>query len=805
MALPSGRVTFAFTDVVGSTQAFAEHGDAYVEALGYVQGVVAAQTRANGGEVVGTEGDGAFLAFWTPQGAVAALLGMQRVLEEEPQPGLRLRLRAGAHIDEAAPIDDDYLAFGVHVAARVSGTAGAGQVVVSSAVVDALGAPVGEEVGAFALKDIAEPAVLWRLAGDPTPLRATPARRTNAAVPRTSFVGREAELEFLRARARNPGLVTVVGPGGLGKTRLVTELALRGSDDLGGGAWLVELAPLEEPGQILNAAAAALGGSEPSLDGLVAELRRRGEVLLVLDNCEHLIDASADLAADLLERCPQLRLVCTSREPLEIDGERVLRIEPLAASADGSGEAEQLFLSRAAAAGAELGEADLDAVSRVCTLLDGLPLALELAAARAPSAPISELADALAAGELELQRRGGERRQRSLRALVEWSLRLLEPAERTTLLVLSVFPGRFSAADARELLGGVAGTHSQVTALARRSLVDLDGDRYRILLTIREVARSELAQSPDVQEAAFDSLYEWALRGCPPPGVRSTEPEEFDVILAVEAALSWALRAGKPTLGPLMRRLRSWAHRAGGNPTIGPIAKQILARPVPDTVDEVLLQACALEVVTGLGFGQTDLGPVMERVEKVLAAARELNDLPTLHEAVSGAAAVFAKDSRTSERALELHLEALELASTVPQLAGVRPLELGNLGAAYYFAGDLGNAEHYMREAIDAAAGAGDESNVAVNRCNLAELLLDTNRPEAAAEVLRAVLAAPHVPIATPVAMGLLVEAEAALGADPEAHALAGEANRELQRLCAGEPSLVPHLERLQRVLAGTT
>ncbi|MDX6224704.1 MAG: hypothetical protein QOE64_1080, partial [Frankiales bacterium] len=225
MGLPSGRVTFAFVDVVGSTRALAEHGDEYAVALRAMHETVGRIVGEYGGHVVGTEGDSAFLAFQEAESAVVALCALQAELEGERE-GLRLRVRAGAHTGAAIPVGREYVALAVHVAARVSAAANAGQVLVSGAVVHELPSPAARSLGRFELRDVSEPVDLWLVAGDETPPRARPELRTNAESPHSSFVGRTGELRRLQERLAQPGLTTVVGPGGVGKTRLVTELCL---------------------------------------------------------------------------------------------------------------------------------------------------------------------------------------------------------------------------------------------------------------------------------------------------------------------------------------------------------------------------------------------------------------------------------------------------------------------------------------------------------------------------------------------------------------------------------------------------
>lgn len=809
--LPAGRVTFAFTDVVGSTRAFAEFGDVYAAAVRQMHTGIAATVTAHGGAVVSTEGDGAFLAFPTADQALAALCSIQDDLERSArdaaqEPGsLVLRIRAGAHTGHATPLGGEYVSLAVHVAARVAAAANAGQVIVSQAVQHDLDMPRGVELGRYRLKDLAEPLTLWRVAGPDTPLRADLDRVTNVAQPRTSFVGRASELGTLRDLAGEPGIVTITGPGGLGKTRVAAELCLQLCDALRGGAWLAELASLDDPDAVLGAVAAALGNeSASSVDALVRHLSRRGDTLLVLDNCEHVVEAVAELAVALTDRCPQLRLLCTSREPLEVDGEQVLRLQSLAGrAADGlAGDAERLFAERAKAAGVAISDVQLDAVARACRHLDGLPLALELAAARLPTLPVQELAAALENQQLRLQRRGGPRHHRSLADLVAWSARLLQPGERMALQVLSLFPGRFDAATAKEVLAAVPGAavHA-LPELTRRSLVDLDGDRYRLLATIRQYASDELNTDPELAVSANRALYEWALRGCPEHTARFTSADDFDTGLAVLAALNWGLDAGARGADRLMRRLRFWSDRTGGNESIRHTAARVLQRPPPTTAEDVLLQSIALGIDAGLGWQVPADRVDTAAVDQLVTAARAVGDVAALYQAVSVAATTFSKVGR-NDRAIEFALEAVELTRREPALAAFHGIQLGDLAVTYFAAGDRENAETYMRQGIEIAEEVGDLPNIAVNRCNLAELLLDRGEIAEAAEQARLVLQAPHFPpVTTAIALALLAEAQHAAGDAEAVRAIAPEAAAELRRMVDLDPSLATYLDRLHRVL----
>ena len=802
-ALPAGRVTFVFTDVVGSTQAFTRFGDVYVTALRRMHELIATTAEAFGGAVVSTEGDGAFLAFPTAPAALDALADIQHGLEADAAAAARdpdalvLRIRAGAHTGHATPLGEEYVSLAVHHAARVAATANAGQVIVSESVQHDLDTPRGEPLGAFRLKDIADPVALWRVLGDATPPRAEPTRRTNVAAARTSFLGRARELGTLRQLLGAPGIVTITGPGGLGKSRLASEFAYAEAERRVGGAWLAELSAVDDPARLTDVVASVLGVEAGSpVDVLAREIERRGDVLVVLDGCEHLIDAAAELVAELAERCPELRVLATSREALEVDGEQVLRLQP-------PENPELLFVERAAAVGVVLGDAELPTVAHICHQLDGLPLALELAAARTSSLPVSELAGALDAGELQLHRRSGHRHQRTLHDLVAWSLRLLDAAEHSALLALSVFPGRFSAADAKELLSAVQDARATaVPELTRRSLVDLDGGRYRLLLTIRDVARAELHARPELERAAHEALVQWARNGCPPPGVRVRADPEVDTVRSVQAALRWGLDAGSAGLSPLMRRLRAWTQENGDTSGVRELAERILKRPLPETADEVVLQSVAAEVAVGQGWTTATSGTeVVERVRALVDAVRSMDDPVARYEAHAIAALTLSKHG-DQEAALSHGRAALELTEGEQAVRYARGIELGNQALLYYVGGDLDEAEDLMRRSIEAHREAGDLPNVAVNQCNLGELLLDRGQYEAAEAELRSALrAAGGVRIPHVVAMALLVEALAGRGARDEARTLSQEAVPALVELAEHDPSMTAQRERLMSVV----
>ncbi|HWJ82702.1 MAG TPA: adenylate/guanylate cyclase domain-containing protein [Nocardioides sp.] len=804
--LPSGRVTFAFTDVVGSTRAFAEHGERYVDALRRLHAMQAEVVTEHGGTVLKTDGDGALLVFADAASALGALRALQAAAEAgPPSPGLpHLRLRAGAHCGEAAAVDGDYVSFAVHVAARVGATAGAGQVIVTGDVLEGLDAP-GDVVrlGSYRLKDIDGGTTLWRVAGDDSPPRATPMRLTNVAPARTSFVGRDVELTWLRKRLAEPCLVTLVGPGGIGKTRLVSELAEHHWSDYEGGVWLVELGPLREEAAVLSAVAAVLGlRGTAEVTRVVSEICQRGEIVLVLDNCEHLVDAAATLAADLLAGCPRLRLVATSREPLSLPDEQVRRVQPLtSAHHDGSdGAAVELFLTRVAAAGGDAGGFDAGTRRRVCSLLDGLPLAIELAAARAPDLPVPALLDALEHQSLELGRRGGAARQRSLEAVVTWSLDLLDPLERDAAAVLSVFPNGFrpdaAAHVLSEALGPPAG--SLAAGLARRSLLDVDGDRYRMLETVRWVTHRLLAADAGLADRAHQALYGWSRHRAVEifsPRTVLDDVLDGDLARAMQEALEWALPRGLPDCDTMLWLCARYSEYRFADPRLVHLCRLALdVSPVGTPAAAAAAAVAARRLGGGVATKERRATALTAtEAQRLLERAREGTPAEHWRAAVSIA---FAFASSDSELATVTAGEALAVVDANPELAVWRVLTLNTVATTLDMANRLTEAEATYAEALAQARDDDLPNERDVVASNLAELLLEMDRPGDAL----AALAEPPSSTPTNYAVWLALRAEAELGCGHRDRAvtLAREAASRLRTVTTGDTSYAASLERLE-------
>jgi predicted ATPase/class 3 adenylate cyclase len=532
--LPSGIVTFVLTDIEGSTRLFRELGEAYLEVLATHNELLRAAVSNHGGVEVGTEGDSLLVAFSDPSEALSACLeGQQALIAQRWPHGVEVRVRMGVHTGEATPVGDDYVALPLHQVARISAGAHGGQVLVSEATnVNVEGRlPAGVSLialGSFQLRGFPAPERLYQLRhadlrAEFPPLRAIGVLAHNLPFLRAGFVGRAEERATLAESLRTTGIVTVVGPGGVGKTRLAVQVAFDVLEEFEDGAWLVELAPLTDRASVPRAVASAMGIAEVpgrSVDDVLVEALSHKSALLMLDNCEHLLDGVASLAEFLSQRCPHLVIFSTSREPLDIEGEVVWRVEPLGTvdpdrntslAEVAASEAAQLFTERASLVrpGFELDENNAAEVAQIVSHLNGIPLAIELAAAalaeRSLSGVLSGLTDRFSL--LIRGRRTAPSRHQTLRAALEWSLDLLSPPERLLFDRLSVFAGgaTIDAAVAVGVGGAVEGTQvpELLGHLVRASLLSIDPgapDRWGMLESIRDLGALELAEVGETEE-----------------------------------------------------------------------------------------------------------------------------------------------------------------------------------------------------------------------------------------------------------------------------------------------------------------
>jgi len=534
-----------FTDIEDSTALLRRMGDGvYARVLAGHHALVRSALAGHDGREVDTQGDAFFAVFSSPRACVAAVLEMQQALQARAWPGgVRVRVRMGIHCGEAERTAAGLVGLEVHRAARVAAVAHGGQVLVSepaaALVRDWL--PPGSalaDLGMHRLKDLGRLERIFQLhgpglQGEFPPLRSlgNPALPNNLPAQLSAFIGRVREVAEVRALVESCRLVTLTGAGGCGKTRLGLQVAAGLLDGSGDGVWLVELAAVTDQDAVPAAISQALRlagqpRGRPVLEALLDALTLQ-DVLIVLDNCEHLIGGCAKTAEAIVRRCPRVHLLATSREPLGIGGEAIYRVPSLSlprrgdldSGTPGSSDAVALFADRARANGVALSvdEQTGPLVVSVCRRLDGMPLAIELAAARLRSMSLAELHDRLDQRFRLLT--GGSRtaleRQQTLRATVGWSYSLLTGAERVLLARLSVFAGSFGLAAAEAVCGSggldVLDVADLLGSLVDKSLVVAEpartGVRYRLLETIRLFAAERLAEAGDGEAAAVAAAH----------------------------------------------------------------------------------------------------------------------------------------------------------------------------------------------------------------------------------------------------------------------------------------------------------
>jgi len=662
--------TFLFTDIEGSTALLQRvGGDVYARVLADHHELIRSALAGHGGREVDTAGDGFFAVFSSARACVAAALDMQQALGWQAWPGgERVRVRMGVHAGEAAETTAAGLVgLDVHRAARIAAVAHGGQVLVSrTAAALADGAlPPGaglRDLGWHRLKDLGRPEQIFQLCAAGLhaqfpPLRSlgNPALPNNLPAQLAAFIGRDREIGEVRALVESARLVTLAGAGGAGKTRLGLQVAAELLDGSGDGVWLAELAAVTDPDEVAAAIAGALRipaqPGRPAIE-ILGDALGPQDILIVVDNCEHLIAACATTAEAILQRCPKVHLIVTSREPLGIGGEMIYRVPSL--SLPGPGESDQaaaacdavaLFAARAREQGVGLAlDADTIAlVASVCRRLDGMPLAIELAAARLRSMSLADLA-----GRLDQRFRlltGGSRtaleRQQTLQATVDWSYSLLAAAEQALLGRLSVFAADFDLA-AAEAVGGSGAIDAVEVAGLLGSLVDKSlvvaepagtALRYRLLETIRLFAAGRLAETGPEQAAAARAAHRahyLALAEAAAPHLAGPQQASwYDRLDADQANLRRAAEhaAGEPDGTACILRFgvalwRYWTARSREEETAG-LLVPVLRRP--EAAADPALFAEALVVAAFLAM-LTDVPACLQLAEKADEVADSLGD-----------------------------------------------------------------------------------------------------------------------------------------------------------------------------------
>jgi predicted ATPase/class 3 adenylate cyclase len=733
--------TFLFSDIEGSTRKWEEHASLMPDALARHDALMTAAIARRDGLVVKHTGDGLLAVFTDPANALNAAADAQRALGAVPASVIEpLKVRIGVHCGPAVQVGSDFFGSTLNRCARLMAVAHGGQVVLSDAVVDAIGMDASAfdllDLGSHQLRDVLHPVQVFQLVGDGMldnfpPLKTVGKSQHNLPEPVSSFIGRVKVLEEVDDAMAARRLVTIVGPGGCGKTRLAVEAAAARVSHHADGAWLVELAEVPAGGAVAGAVAAVLRVQEemdrPIADTVCARLER-SELLLVLDNCEHVIADAAEFAGRLLESCPGVRVLATSREPLGVPGEAMLTVDPLEVPGadnanEGSAEAVRLFIDRAVLVRPDfspVGE-ELAAVARLCRQLEGIPLAIELAAARLNVLSVSQLERrldqrfALLTGSTQRSAR-----HRTLRATVEWSFELLSEAEQRAWAALSVFIGGFDLDAATFMLeADEFDTLDLLSGLVNRSILQASvgaGDvRYRMLETMREFGREKLAEA-DALEPSRARQRAWALDlavRAEPEHMTNSGPEwhnRFDLEypnlrLAIESGLedgapddSLRLCADLGIFFWLRGHLahgRDWCERS------------LAAAPEADPG----LRARALLSFGELAFGQLDFPASAPALEEAARIAAAVDDQPTIGWANMFLAVVYASrgDEAEARGACE---EALRVAET-HVIPSVRAGAYYWVGAVNATLGDEEEATKYLDLAVELARTAGSPYTLA--------------------------------------------------------------------------------------------
>jgi predicted ATPase len=715
--LPSGTVTFLFTDVEGSTRLLHELGaEAYAQALAEHRRVIRAACAAEGGIEVDTQGDAFFFAFPTAPGALAAASALTEALAAGP-----IQVRVGLHTGTPLLTDEGYVGDDVHLGARVAASSHGGQVVLSAATAELVSGPL-LDLGEHRLPDSEQAVPIFQLGkGAFPPLKTI--SNTNLPRPVSSFLGREAELrEVLSRIEQGARLVTLTGPAGTGKTRLALEAASTLIPSYRAGVFWVGLASLRDPALVTETIAQTLGAK----DGLAAHIGER-ELLLLLDNLEHVIDAAPELG-ELLRACPNLNLLVTSRELLRVSGEVEYAVPPLAEP-----EAVSLFCARAQLEPTE-------EIAELCAHLDNLPLAVELAAARAKALTVTQILERLSA-RLDLLRGGrdADPRQQTLRATMEWSHDLLDPDERRLFARLSVFTGGCTLEAAEEVADADLDT---LQSLVEKSLLRFTHERYWLLETTREYADERLEQESDAEEirVRYVDYYVRLAEDLEPrlgeaSALRSVRVEEDNVRAALSLAHARAPEAMLRIAGALWRHWylrvqvgegRRWLEQALTS-----------SQEVPSSA-----RARALRGLAALEQRAGNQEAAVAPLERALAMYRLLSDEDGVARCLNnlGVDAVqrfdFDEATRFYEEALAIGRRLADQ-GTGPGIA--HPLT--NLAEITLERGDLPAARGLAEEAIVAARQQHDDAALVQAESVLTWLAVREERFEEAARLLRGALA----------------------------------------------------------------
>ncbi len=735
--LPTGTLTLLFSDIEGSTSLLSRLGDRYAEVLSAQRTILRAAFGRWRGREMGTEGDSFFVVFSSVGDAVGAALQAQRELADYPWPaGAAVRVRMGLHTGEPTRHEDGYVGMDVHRAARVAGSAHGGQVLLSEATcriasAQRLDGVTYVDLGHHRLKDLPEEEHLFQLAAEGLERRSPPPKSLGAAaslpVPTTSIVGRDGELRELQEliKAAEVRLVTLTGPGGTGKTRLAIALAALLEGSFGDGVYFVPLESVESAEVMWTTIAEALGVTgEGRAPPTFLEYVAPRELLLILDNLEQLPDA-AGVVDRLLAAGQGVRIVATSRRPLHLSGEYEHPVPPLtlpdAAAADGVGDsgAVRLFIQRARMVrpAFALSSDNLDDIVDICRRMDGLPLAIELVAARLRLLTVRALRTRLDnALELTGPAAGRPTRQQTLRSTIAWSYELLSPDSRLMFRQLGVFSGDFDLDAVAAMTGDGVDPLNHVVPLADASLATVgegpDGEpRVRLLQTVAGFARERLAEEGEL-EAARRRHAEHYLTVAEATSAQLRSPHYLAIRDRIEADLD------------NMRAALSWA--------LCEEAPQRL--PTPEEL-VIGLRLCQALSWFWYACGYSSEGRRWLASALNAAADRHSRELISVMHSLAVLLLLQGETAQARDM-LETCLDFWRREGDPSNIAK----ELNSLGVAYRSLGEPDTARRLLAEGITVARGAGEHGRLANVLSNLAMIELDEEQPDRAAELLNEAL-----------------------------------------------------------------
>lgn len=742
--------TFLFTDIEGSTRLWERDA-------GFMSGVLARHDtilhdaiKTCGGQVFKTIGDAFCAAFATPSAALNAALSAQKKLHAEQVP---LRVRMSLHTGVAEQRDNDYFGVTLSRAARILGAGHGTQILLSGAAHAALGDTLPEglelrDLGTHRLRDLSEPtrifhALLPGLPNNYTPLRSLTPRPTNLPAALTSFIGREREIAEIDARLRRVRLLTLTGPGGIGKTRLALRVAENLRDEFEHGVFFVGLSPIHQAELFPDAIARALDieEGEDLIETLKDYLRER-HMLLVFDNFEQILDA-APLVNELLAAAPRLKVLATSREALFIYGENVYAVEPLPVPDERQQSdwerfpSTALFLDRVRAIQPDFTLADAASVGEICRRLDGLPLAIELAAARIRHLTLGEIVSQLTArlALLSAGPRDLPKRQQTMRGAIDWSCDLLPPEARSLFARISVFRGRFTADAARAVAGD-----SDLERLVSANLLRRDDQHFEMLEVLREYALERLTESGDLpaaqrQHAAYYRDY---LETADPHLTGAEQAVWFglleDARHNLRAALDWSLEHREYEITGRISAViwRLWLVHSHLNEGRQRLAQALRIR---DQLSDSL-RAKVLRGASRLEFFTSNYARAETLLAESLALHRasgdkngqvicliELGEIRSFQGDYAGAQAYFSEAQALMD----------------DPCSNGRLLD--NLGSVARMRGNYAEAEAYYRQSLDAERASGSPEGRARVLNNLAEMLRAQGKQTEAVELYQESLA----------------------------------------------------------------